>query len=756
MQFPMGFVYAGEEFASLEHPVPAPYFRRSFSLDEVPARAELLICGLGFYELWINGRKLTRGRLSPYISAPDDIIYYDSYSVADALQPGENVLGVCLGNGFQNNPGGYTWDFHLAKWRGAPRMALRLEMTGPDGQITSLESDSQFRTAPSPILFDDLRVGEIYDARKELPGWNLPGYDDSGWSPAQPAPAPRGEARICHANPIRSYEEIAPVSVTPCEDGYLYDFGLNQTGVCRLEIEGEAGQEIILRHGEHLIDGKLDLLNILCDPKGENQKAVYVCKGGKESYTPTFTYYGFRYVWIRGLKPEQAVPSALTYIVLHTELPERGGFHCSDETVNRLQEITRRSDLSNFMHFPTDCPQREKNGWTADAALSSEHILLNLEAERNYREWLHNIRKAQNDQGALPGIVPTGGWGFEWGCGPAWDSVLTWLPYYVYVYRGDREILKENAHAILRYLDYLTTRIRPDGLICWGLGDWCPVGRGAAEYKSPLEFTDTMCSMDIAKKAAFIFGELGMSSQKEFAESLYGRLYQAARERLIDPNTMTALGNCQTSQAMAIAWDLFTPMEKPEAFRRLLEMIDDADQHFDVGVLGARVLFHVLSDFGYTDLALKLITQDSFPSYGNWLARGATTLWEDFQTSDRKVASQNHHFWGDISHWFIRHLAGIHYNPRQKGGELDIRPCFAEALAFAEGYHVAPEGRIRVRWERDGERIRLTVEVPEKLAGRIQLEDGYVFADGVSVKPLASGTYEVFPYRWTIGETSTY
>ena len=746
MEFPMSFISAGTDYSSLERHIPAPYFRRSFTLEALPVKAELLICGLGFYELWINGQKLTRGCLSPYISNPDDLIYYDRYQLTEALRQGENVIGICLGNGLQNNPGGYTWDFEKARWRGAPALALRLELTAPDGSGTLLESGCDFRTAPSPIRFDDYRVGEIYDARAELEGWNLPGYDDSGWKQAVPAPIPRGEARICQANPIRAWEELAPVSITPSEGGYLYDFGLNQTGVCRLELQGEPGQEITLRHGEHLIDGRLDRLNILCDQKnGENQKAVYICKGGRESYTPSFTYYGFRYVLVQGLKPEQAVPSALTYRVLHTDLPERGGFRCSDETVNKLQELTRRSDLSNFMHFPTDCPQREKNGWTADAALSAEHVLLNLEAEHNYKEWLRAIRKAQSPEGALPGIVPTGGWGFEWGCGPAWDSVLTWIPYYVYLYRGDREILEENAHAILRYLDYLSTRIRPDGLVCWGLGDWCPTGRGADHYKSPLEFTDTMCAMDICRKAAYIFGELGRQSQKEFAEALFRRLYQAARERLIDTNTMTALGSCQTSQAMAIAWELFTPAEKPEAFRRLLELIEDADQHFDMGVLGGRVLFHVLSDFGYTDLALKLITQESFPSYGNWLALGATTLWEDFQTDDVKVASQNHHFWGDISHWFLRHLSGIWYNPRGKGGDLDIRPCFAEKLTFAEGWHTAPEGRISVRWEREGERLRLSVQAPETLSGRISLEAGFVFRDGVSVKPLASGEYEILP-----------
>lgn len=743
MKFPKNFIAAGTEYSTLDRHVPAPYFRKSFSVDMPPEKAELLICGLGFYELWVNGEQVTKGKLAPYISAPDDCIYYDRYDLTALLKTGENVLGICLGNGFQNNPGGYIWDFQKTPWQGAPLFSLCLEMERGETK-ESLISDESFLTAPSPICFDDLRIGEIYDARKELPGWNLPGYNASGWKPAVSVPSPRGEAALCGAEPIRVQAELPPVSVKPSQDGYLYDFGQNQTGLCRLRISGEPGQEITLYHGEHLIDGELDRKNLTCDRTEEHQKDIYICKGAEEeTYTPTFTYHGFRYVYVKGLRPEQAQPKLLTYLVMHSELPERGNFRCSDPTVNLLQEMTRRSTLSNFLYFPTDCPQREKNGWTADAALSAEHVLLNLGAENSYREWLRNIRKAQADNGSLPGIVPTGGWGYEWGCGPAWDSVLTWLPYYLYIYRGDRADIFNNAHAILRYLEFLTTKIRADGLIAFGLGDWCPVGRGADEYKSPLEFTDTMCAMDICKKAAYLFGEVGLAQHQGFAQGLYNRLYTAARERLIDRNTMIALGNCQTSQAMAIAWDLFEPGEKPEAFCRLLEQIEAADQHMDVGVLGGRVLFHVLSDFGYTDLALELVTQESFPSYGNWIARGATSLWEDFHLDDVSVNSQNHHFWGDISHWFIRHLAGICYHPHASGGEADIRPSFASKLSYAEGYHQAPEGKIAVRWEREESKLTLSLTYPEGLHGRIYLEDGWLFADGTSVKEAKTGEYTI-------------
>jgi len=745
MDYPMNFIAAGKDYSTLTHYVPAPYFRRSFMLEQQPREAELIICGLGFYELYVNGKRMTKGYLAPYISNPDDLIYYDQYDLSTALVPGENVIGLCLGNGMQNNPGGYVWDFEKARWRGAPQAALRLDISFSEGDAITIESDEKFKCAPSPIYNDDLRNGEYYDARNEQPGWSSHSFDDSHWQAAMLAPMPRGEARLCEANPIVVTEEFAPVSVTRQEDGWLYDFGVNCAGLCRLEIEGSAGQEITLYYGEHLVNGIMSRDNLGFDENDYVQKDIYICRGeSRENYTPSFTYHGFQYVFVKGMTPEQAVPEALTYLVMNSDLKERGGFVCSDESVNALQTMTRRSTLANFYYFPTDCPHREKNGWTGDAAVSAEHMLLNLSAEQSFEEWLRNIRKAQADDGSLPGIVPTGGWGYHWGNGPAWDCVLIWLPYFIYLYRGDKAILRENAHAILRYLEYLSTKIRSDGLIDFGLGDWCPPSRGADKHKCPTRFSDTVLSMDMCGKAAYIFGELGMQIHREFALALRTKLHNTARSKLLNRNTMTAMGNCMTSQAMAIFYDVFEPGEKPEAFQVLLKLLAAENNHFDFGILGARVTFHVLAEFGEVDLALKMITQPTFPSYGWWLAEGATSLWEDFHADIRKANSRNHHFWGDISHFFIRQLAGIHYNPRGQSGELDIRPQLAASLAFAEGWHMAPEGEIRVRWERqDDGKIMLNITVPEGLSGDICLPVGYVFDDGTGVKMLENGKYQV-------------
>ena len=295
---------------------------------------------------------------------------------------------------------------------------------------------------------------------------------------------------------------------------------------------------------------------------------------------------------------------------------------------------------------------------------------------------------------------------------------------------------------MLLYLDYMCTTIRPDGLISYGLGDWLHAGRQADDAKSPTEFVNTVLSMDICEKAAYMFGELDLEEQKQFALGIYARLRRAAREHLIDTNTMTALGRCQTSQARAIFYSLFEPAEKPEAIRRLVELVHEQDDHMDVGIVGAQVLFHVLSEGGYGELTYEMIVRPDFPSYGQWLEGDATTLREWVWPEDRD--SLNHHFRGDISHWFIRRLAGIHYNPRRNGKELDIKPDFIKQLDFASGWHLAPEGKISVNWTRNEEGVLLEIEAPAGLSGRIILPKGYVFAaDGMAYRPLWSGSYQV-------------
>ncbi len=743
MTLPNSFIRAGKEFNDFDRHVPAPYFRKSFSGNG--GKAKIFIGAAGFYELFLNGKKITKGFLAPYISNPDDIIYFDEYEVE--LKSGENVIGVILGNGFKNNFGGYVWDFDKAAFRGAPQFALSL----CEGDRVILESDTTFKTAPSPIIFDDYRLGEHYDANKETSGWCSVGFDDSGWKNAEAAPEVKGELRLCEAEPIVKKDEFKAVSIKKVKEGFIYDFGINTTGLCRLNVEGAAkGQEITMRFGEGLTpDGTPDLIRLWCDRSGFASdlyhKDVYICKGeAVETYTPSFTYHGFQYVYVTGITEEQATENLLTFIQFYSDVDMCGGFLTSNKEITALQAATVLSDVSNLHYFPTDCPHREKNGWTADAAFSAEQYILNLTVQKSFREWMRNICKAQNAEGALPGIVPTSGWGFAWGNGPSWDSVIAFLPLANYVYRGDKEIIEITAQTYVKYLKYLETVKDKDGLLELGLGDWAHVGRNAEDFKAPLKVTATIMAKFIADTAAFLLNEIGMEKESLFAKEFSEKIKAAARRHLIDFDSFTVLGDCQTSQAMAIYYDIFNDNEKERAFAKLLELIRKENNLMDTGVVGGRILFDTLALFGEHELALKMILGPRFPSYGYWLTKGATTLWEGFKENDAVVSSRNHHFWGFISAWFIKELAGVKYNPTGKNlKEVNICPHFVQALNDAEGFFNSNFGVIHSKWVKTEGGITLTVSVPEGFTGEIRLPRGFTFENAAAKIPLSSGIYKI-------------
>ncbi len=764
MKFSTHFIAAGLAYATFEKIIPAPLFRSSFTLPETAVReAGLTICGLGFYELYVNGQRITKSFLAPYISNPDDYLYYDYYDITTLLRPGENVIGILLGNGMQNAFGGAIWDFHKARFRSAPKVALDFAATLADDTSIHFEADESFVCTESPIIMNDLRAGEWYDARLEVGDWTTPGYDDSAWRKPIPAETPRGECRLCDIDPIiataeRTATEIYPSKISyyancdpslpvipmpedeQIDTGYLYDFGINAAGICRLHIRNaRPGQKIVLQYGEKMMDGGLDIRIAKFLPRRYGHRDIYICKGGDETWTPTFTYHGFRYVLVSGITEEQATPELLTYVILHTKMEKRAFFHCSDEMTNRIWDAVMTSNHANFFHYPTDCPQREKIAWTGDAALSAEQMVFTMSPERNWREWLRNVRKTQSEAGSIPGIIPTTGWGY--GLGVAFENVHLILPYYALLYRGNTDLCQENAAAILRYLYYLSTHRNRDGLLEFGLGDWVPAGRGL-DYRSTLAFTSTVLAMDYAAKAAEIFSTIGMKAEAEYAGILRNQLYDTAREFLIDTRTMTALGRCQTSQAMAIHYDLFTEAEKPLAVERLLAMIEDKNGSFDCGILGLRVLFHVLSAYGHTDIAHRMITKTTFPSYGYEIANGATSLWECFSPADREQSSLNHHFWGDVVSWFLQNLAGIQVNPYHRDPtEIRFCPRFIDTLDCADGKYQSVAGEVAIHWERDSEEILCRCVVPHGASAEFVCDMDWQLDDGFTHKRF-SGTAE--------------
>lgn len=731
--YPKSFIAATEEYATKERHIPAPYFRKKF-LYTGGNSAKIRICGLGFYELYLNGKNITKGRLAPYITNPDQSLYYDEYDVTDKLTVGENVVGVWLGNGMQNAVYGEVWDFDKADFRSAPKFAMVLTA---DGTVV-LESDESFLTRPSPITFDDLRTGERYDARLETAGWNLLSIEEEGWKPAVKAVTPKGEAKLTKAEPILVVEEWKPRSVVKTPSGkHLYDFGEIFTGVCRLKIQGERGQTVKLTHGEIVIDGELDMRNVVIGNVGFREGIDhcdwYTLKGdGVEIYAPRFTYHGFQYVSVEGLTDKQATLDALTFEVMHSAVGTRGNFRCSDDTLNALQACVRRSDLSNLFYIPTDCPQREKNGWTGDIALSAEQMLINFTVENIFSDWLFSVRNAQDGRGAIPGIVPTGGWGFEWGAGPNWDDALIELPYQTYRYTGDIRVVVDNLPAMGKYLAYMRTKRNEDGLLCYGLGDWAQPNSEFV-FTTPEEVTDSIKCVEICDKVAKMSALAGNIPLCKEAESLGLELRTAFQKKYIREGRLTV--SEQTALACAIYYQI-SRLDEKTLQAQLLEVIGRDGGVFTTGILGARTLFRVLSEMGESELAYTLITQQKFPSYAYNLTHGAKTMFEWFylvkdgvwlREDGRQHDSLNHHFWGDISAWFTLYVAGIRVNPDlTRPDYVEIAPNFLEKLTFAEGDLLHRRGKIFTRWERQlNGNVLLSVRLPEGVEGCLRAPKGY-------------------------------
>lgn len=722
------FICATKQYCQLHQHINAPYIRKTFSVP-VFQKAELYICGLGFYDAYINGKRITKGRYAPYISNPDHIIYYDRYDISDILQEGHNAFGVILGNGNLNNMGAFPWGNDEATYRSSPKVAITVVL---DDEVV-LSSDTTFKWAPSPITFDDLRCGEYYDARLEQKGWNEPGFDDSAWQNVIYAETPKGEPQICKAEPVKCIKEIYPISKNVSDGRLLFDFGINTTGVCCLKYKGRPGQKITLWHGETLVGGTFYNRNTYTPDFDGNlaQKDILICSGNEDVFEPRFTFHGFRYVFVEGIYPYNVAEDFLVLRQLSSDLKESGSFTCSDEVVNRLQEITVNSDKSNFIYFPMDCPQREKNGWTADAALSAEQMLLNLDCAGSLTVWLDNIRKAQKDNGQIPAVVPTCNFGYEWGSGPAWDQVLIELPYQIYRYSGDKKVLLDNQDAIYQYLQYLKTKQNENGLIGFGLCDWCETGKfSEGDASTPVEVTDTLVSIDMLRKSEFIFQAVNEPHRADDCKKFRTLLTDIFRKKYLAEDMLI---NCatQTAQAKAIKVGLFAETEKHQAMKRLLELIERDGNRFKVGVIGARVLFRVLAENGYAELAYKLITQDGFPSYKYWLDHGATSLWEAFhevqdgsllRKDGGRMLSLNHHFWGDISAWFYRYILGIRVNPNDTDANyIEIHPCDIPTITCAEGKYENENGSVAVQWHHD-ERGKPVIQVETTGSFRYELK----------------------------------
>ena len=388
------WICATLESTDTSEAIPAPLLRKSFRINREISSARAYICGLGYYELYVNGVKAGDDVLSPAASQYDKTVLYNTYDITSALHTGENVFGVILGNGWYNCFTADAWDFRFAQWRHHPKLIFQAHITYTDGSEEVIASDTSWKTTRGPITFDGLRNGEFYDARLEKQGWNNAGYDCTGWNSARVARAPGGLLRSSQFPQIKVQDTVIPVGLKEARPGvWVFDLGRNISGWAQIMVSGPAGTEIVLKYSEKIHDdGSIDTSNIdLYIESGEFQTDKYILKGEEiETWEPRFTYHGFQYIEVTGFPGTPGINNLCGRIV-HTDLQPVGTFSCSNKLLNSIHQCALNSTLYNYHGFPTDCPQREKNGWTGDAALSSEQVMLNFDAANAYAKWMKDL-----------------------------------------------------------------------------------------------------------------------------------------------------------------------------------------------------------------------------------------------------------------------------------------------------------------------------------------------------------------------------
>jgi alpha-L-rhamnosidase len=453
----------------------APFLRREFDLDAAPRDAKVLICGIGYYELHLNGGKVGDHVLDPGVTQFDKRVRYVVYDVSKLLKKGRNVLGVVLGNGWYNSHTPEVWHFDKAAWRDYPKMRLQLEIAGKP----VLFSDEAWKASSGPILFDGLRNGETYDARLELDGWLSPGYDDSAWKSCERVNPPGGVLQEQTMPPCKVMESFQPVGSWRIDNSTVFDFGKGLSGWCKIRVKGEAGSLLQIVYGERLSlpDGGVDQAKIsphVLVEKWHFQTDRYTLKGGgEESWEPRFTYHGFQYAQIFADGEAEILSCEARFV--HTAFETVGEFSCSDETLNRLHDCARLSYKGNFVGIPTDCPHREKNGWTGDAQLAVETGLHNFAPPAPTTNGWTPSRTSSGLAASFPDS-PQRGWGFNWGSGPAWDSAFHIIAWNVHLFDGNDYAIKTHYEALKRYVDYCES-MADDNIVSFGLGDWAHVDR---------------------------------------------------------------------------------------------------------------------------------------------------------------------------------------------------------------------------------------------------------------------------------------
>ncbi len=726
-----------------------PLFRKTFLVKNKIENARLYIAGLGYYEAYLNGKKIGDQVLDPGWTTCKEQVLYAVHDITSLVKEGSNATGIMLGNGWFNPlPLRLFSRFNLrdVQETGRPKLKAEIHIQYTDGTIEKIITDENWKTAPGPIVRNNVYLGEHYDAQLEQKNWLSFNTNNTNWKSASLTEGPSGRLSLQMQPSIRITKVIKPVSIKEITQGvFIVDMGQNFAGVVRIKVNGKAGTQIKLKYGENIHpDGSLNFLTTMAGhiksmwnlkggpgaPADAWQEDRYTLKGGgTETWSPKFTFHGFRYIEITGW-PGKPDLNSIEGLRINSDLESVGEFACSNEMFNQLHSVINWTFLSNVFSVQSDCPGREKMGYGADIVVTANSYLYNFDMANFYSKTVNDFANDQQPDGGITEIAPYTGIadrGYGGQSGPlGWQLAFPYVQKQLYTFYGDKKIIEDNYPAFKKQMDFLQSKAI-NGLFHWDISDHIALD------PRPEAFTAAAFYYHHAVLAA----EFATILNKKEDEVTYGKLAQQIKERIIQkylvPNTGRFDNATQSAQLFALWYDL-SP-ENKLSFEVLMSEFNRHKNHVSSGIFGVMMMFDVLRKNDNNEMAYTIANQKDYPGWSYMLSKGATTLWEDWEYPDN-AASQNHPMFGSIDEWFYRSLLGI--NPAAPGfKKITIKPQPAGDLFWAKGSYQSIQGKISSDWKIEKEHFRLNVSIPANTRAEVWIRtkpNGEITESGKSVK----------------------
>lgn len=743
-----------------------PLFRKDVKVGKTIASARLYISGLGYYEAYINGKKIGDHVLDPGFTKYATQVEYAVYDITANLHTGTNVTGVMLGNGWWNPlpmKAFGRWAYADYLQTGRPCFKAEIHITYTDGTQQITATDNTWLTSPGPIVKNNVYLGEEYDARLEQRNWASAGNDPSKWQNAVSTTGPSGNLTAQMQPPIKITKVVKAVNINEIKPGiFIVDMGQNFAGVVRIKVKGPAGTKIAMKYGEDIFkDGTLNYFTTVFTqvkkggikagpgaPETAWQQDSYTLKGdGIEQWSPRFTFHGFRYLEITGW-PGKPTLNDIEGLRMNSDLQQDGEFACSNDVLNKLHTTIQWTFLSNVFSVQSDCPGREKLGYGADMVTTSDAFLYNYNMANFYTKSIRDFANDQRPEGGMPELAPFIGIadrGYGDLSGPmGWQLGFAFLQKRLYEYYGDKQVIEQNYPALVKEINFLQSKTT-DGLLHWDIGDHEAIDpRAEAFSASSFYYHNLTLAADFAGILDKPDDSLRFAKMAAQVKTLIVKKYWIPTTGRFDNGT-------QAAQLFALAYN-FTP-EDELTFDRYLDEVKRHDGHLSTGIFATKMMFDVLRERNQNDLAYSIATKKGFPGWDFMLANGATTLWESWKDPGTS-ASKNHPMFGSVDEWFYRSLLGI--NSAAPGfSKIIIKPQPAGDLTWAKGSYKSIKGLIVSDWKIDGSKFLLNVSVPPNTGTTVYIpsknmgvirQDGralanIVYKDGYAIVKIGSGNY---------------